>query len=327
MLRIFRVPDARSGRLLPVGILALGVFLLGLTGSALAQDDNLEDLLQQVGEDYAIAYTSPFLYAFGPNQNSAMYQTAEIPWHRITFGIGIKAMAAHLNEDDQNFRKVLRNVDISDYISGVPGGTIGDVVLSGPTIFGNTEQKGKAVGYVSGIPVYEQETIPGLIETRFVPLATPEAYVGGIAGLKLTLRYFPEIDLGDYGKTKYFGWGLQWNANGVLKNLPLDLMVGFFDQQLKVGTLLDTNARTYFAGASKDFGMITPYGGFALEESDMKVAYVETVSGTDINFKVDGLQDSRITLGATLNLGVKLNVEAAFGNKITNYSAGLMFGL
>ena len=86
------------------GLLSLAALIFSGT-PVMAADDSLEDLLQQVGEDYAISYSSPFLYAFGPNQNSGMYQTAHIPWGGLTFGFGVKVMATHLNIADQSFSK------------------------------------------------------------------------------------------------------------------------------------------------------------------------------------------------------------------------------
>lgn len=316
-------------RLASVALLVLFAVALvpGAYTTALAADDNnLEELLEQVGEDYAVSYTSPFLYAFGPNQNSGMYQTASIPWTGLTFGFGVKVMAASLNSDDQTFRKVIHDVDLGDYDPDYAGQT-GDIVMSGPTIFGNTDTNGTITGYVHGAPVFQQEGIPGLVETSLVPMFAPEAYIGGLYGLKFTIRYFPEIDLSDYGKTKYFGYGLQWNANGVLKDLPVDIMVGFFTQKLDVGTLMKTNASTYFAGVSKEFGILTAYGGLASESSDMEVAYTY-IDGMDtqaIGFKVDGKQKSRFTLGASINFGVNLYLEMGHGN-LTTYSSGLMFG-
>ncbi len=286
--------------------------------------ENLEELIQQVGEEYATSYSSPFLYAFGPNQNSGMYQTAEIPWSGLTFGFGVKVMATHLNKDDQAFSKNIEDVDLGDFDSDYAGET-GDVVMSGPTVFGDTETNGTITGYLHGLPVFQQETIPGLVESDFVPLATPEAYIGGLFGLKATIRYFPELDMGDYGKTEYLGYGLQWSPNGLLPALPIDVMVGFFDQSLKVGTLLDTNAKTYFVGASKNFSLLTVYGGFAKDESDMTVAYVFDDDGSDVSFDVDGRQEKHMTLGVALNFLLGLNLEMNTGD-LTTYSAGLMLG-
>jgi hypothetical protein len=159
----------------------------------------------------------------------------------------------------------------------------------------------------------------------------PEAYIGGIAGLKLTVRYLPEMDAGDLGKTKYWGYGLQWNANGILKNLPVDVMVGFFNQEINVGSVYESTAATIFAGASKDFSLLTVYGGVAAESSELDVAYefehpTDPALNSSVGFTVEGAQDTRFTLGATLDILAKLNLEMGMGNKMTSYSAGLMFG-
>jgi hypothetical protein len=305
------------------GLLSLAALIFA-AAPAVAADDSLEDLLQQVGEDYAISYSSPFLYAFGPNQNSGMYQTAHIPWGGLTFGFGVKVMATHLNIADQSFSKNIENVNLGVY-DPIYEGETGDVVMSGPTLFGDTETNGTITGYLHGIPVFHQETIPGLIDTRFVPLAAPEAYIGGIFGLKATIRYFPEIDMSDYGKTKYFGYGLQWSPNGLIPTLPFDVMIGFFDQELKVGTLLETSAQTYFIGASKDFSLLRVYGGFAKDKSDMSISYEYLEDGSNVSFSVDGTQEKHMTVGVALNFILGLYAEMNAGD-LTTYSTGLMIG-
>jgi len=286
--------------------------------------DDLEELLEQVGEDYAISYSSPFLYAFGPNQNSGMYQTAKIAWGGLTFGVGVKVMATQLNDEDQNFSKNIENVNLGDYDPAYEG-QYGNVIMSGPTIFGDTGTVGTVKGYLHGMEVFSNDAIPGLVETNFVPLAAPEAYIGGIFGLKATVRYFPELDMSDYGKTKYFGYGLQWSPNGLIPTFPVDLMVGFFDQELDVGTMLKTSAKTYFIGASKDFSPITLYGGYAMDESDMSISYEYVEEGVDVSFDVDGRQENHFTLGVAFKFLLGLNLEVNAGDMVT-YSSGLMIG-
>ncbi len=306
--------------------LVLGLMVLAMTIMTIqpAQAEDLEELLVQVGETYAQGYSSPFIHAFGANQNTGTYQTAHIPWGGLTFGFGVKVMATNLNEDDQTFSVNLENVDLGAYDSAWTGRT-GNVVMSGPTIFGDTETDGTITGYYNGLPVFQTDAIPGLVDTKFVPLAAPEAYLGGVFGLKATLRYLPEVDLGDYGKTKFLGYGLQWSPNGVVQGLPVDVMVGFFKQELDVGTLIETSASTVFLGASKSYPVATVYGGFAKDSSDMTVSYTEDGSSTAINFSVDGIQESHVTLGVSLNFLMGLNVEVNKGDLVT-YSGGLMFG-
>ena len=312
--------------------LLVAVLTVGMAASVQAQD--LEELLSQVGEDYAISYSSPFLYGFGPDQNANLYNTAEIPWGRLTFGIGVKVMGTKLSSDDKTFRKVTENVDLYDYFpDDFPdaGVDFGDIVMSGPTIFGSTSEVGTIKGYFSGMEVASIDAIPGLVESDYVPLATPEAYVGGIFGLRGIIRWFPEIDLSEYGKTKYMGLGLQWSPNGLFENpLPVDFMVGFFDQSLEVGSILKSSGTSYHAAVSKSFPALTIYGGYAIEESDMKIAYTYIDEAAGINesvaFQVDGRQEHRWTLGVTLDILMKLNVEMGHGD-MTTYSAGLMFGI
>ncbi len=306
-------------------IAGLGIVCLVCTLSAPARaGDDLEGLLQQVGQEYAQAYSSPFLYAFGPAINSGLYQTAAIPHTGLTLGISIKAMAAQIDDGDQNFRRVMENVDLGLFDPAFAGQT-GTVVMSGPTIFGNTDTDGTITGYVDGLPVFQESTIPGLVDTKFVPMATPEFYLGGIAGFKAIVRWLPSIDIDDYGKFKYLGYGGQWNTGQVLQNLPFDLMVGYSHQKLEIGDLLVTNADAYYAAVSRDFALLTLYAGGAVESTDMTVSYTYEEFGEPISFTVDGVQDSRLTLGATLNVGLKINAEVAKG-KMTTFAGGVTFG-
>jgi hypothetical protein len=296
--------------------------------AALAQDENgtdLQSLLEKVGQDYAEGYLAPLTNAVGANQNSALYHTAHIPGSGLTFGIALKFMGAHMSEDDQTFRQVFEVDDVSDYVDGAPA-EAGTVVLDGPSVIGDTKTDGTLTAYVNGLPVAQQEAIPGLLNTRWVPFAAPEASIGGIIGAKLTVRWLPEIDLDKYGKTKYFGWGLQFSPNRFLPVLPLDVAVGFFKQEVNFGSIVKTDASSIFLAASKSFGMATLYGGFAKEQGKMNVSYTEETTDATIDFEVESIMKSRFTLGATLSLGAKLYAEANFG-ELSVYSAGLIFGM
>jgi hypothetical protein len=309
------------------------VFLLLPAAGAVAQDgnddDDLESLLIQVGREYAAAYVMPLASGWGANQNSGLFHTARIPHSRLTFSVGVKVMGTYMSEDDKNFRRVLRDVPLNDYLDLQPGdpgfGETGDVVLEGPTLIGDPDAVGTATGYVNGLPIYQVETIGGLVETRWIPLFAPEIQVGGIAGFKAALRWLPEIDLGDFGKTKYLGYGLQWSPGPMLPNLPVDVVVGFFKQDIDLGTIIETDATSVFVAASKSFPLVTVYGGLARESSTMTVNYTREDTDTEVSFEVDGEMSTRLTLGATLNVGAKLNAELGIG-KLTVFTAGLLFG-
>ena len=308
-------------------LVVLGLALL--IGPAEVCAEDLEEMLQEVGQEYAESYAAPFIHTFGPNMTSNLFSTASIPWHGFTFGIGVKVTAADLDEDDQTFRRVIKNVEFSEFFSGpLPSGfdDTGDLIISGPTIFGDTETNGTITYYSNGLSM-STEGISGLVDTKNVPMVVPEIYVGGFLGLKATLRYLPEMDLGDYGKTTFKGFGLQWSAKGLLPHLPVDFMAGFFRQQLDIDSLVEAKANTIFVGASKDFSVLTVYAGLAKEDSEMTITYEFEDLSEDISFTEEGVQTKRAILGATLGLsGMALNLEMAKGS-IATYSAGLMFGI
>lgn len=310
-------PGQRAG-------LVLAIMLAAAATAPAGAAEDLQDLLDGVSEEYARAYLAPFTYSFGPNLNSGIYHTAAIPLAGSSFDIGIKVMGTHLTAGDQSFQRVIENVELGDYDPAFDGQT-GDIVLSGPTIFGDADTPGTIAGYVGGVQVFSQEGIAGLIETRYAPMAVPQASLGGAAGLRATVRWLPELDLSEFGKTKLFGWGLQWTLNGVANTLPVDVMVGFFRQTLHVGTLLEAGANSMFVAASKSFSLVTVYGGYAKEDSKLSVAYLYGAAGQDVAFAVDDTQESRLTVGATIDVLAKLNFEMAHGD-LTTYTAGLMFG-
>lgn len=291
---------------------------------AAAEDNELEGLLEEVTAEYAQAYLAPFTHSFGPNLNGGIYHTAAIPRSRLTIDFGVKVTATHLAEEDLAFQKVFAVDDLGDYDSNFAGQS-GVIVMSGPTVFGDDEEMGSVAGYVGGVQVFSQETIEGLVDTRYSPLVVPQASVGGIAGLRATVRWLPEVDLGDVGKTKVFGYGLQWSVNTVAPTLPVDVMVGFFNQTVEIGTLIETDASSMFVAASKSFALATLYAGYAKEDAETDIAYTFSGDGSAVAFTVDDTQDSRFTVGATLNVLAKLNLEMGHGD-LTTYTAGLMFG-
>ena len=314
------------------------VVLLAFGGQAFAADDdmNLEELLQQVGEGYARGYLAPLSTGFGVNQNSALFSTAAIPGSHLTIDFGMKVMASKLSTDDKTFSTVT-SVTLDERYGINPGhpayNQTGQLVMSGPTVFGDPDQTGSVTAYYAGLPVYQADGIEGLVDTDYLPLVMPQASLGGIMGLRATVRWLPDIELNeDIGKLTLWGFGLSASANYWLPTLPVDVSVGYFKQELDVGEYLQTDASSMYVACSKVFGAFTLYGALAKEESSIDISYDYTYDddGTptteQIDFSMDGVQDKRFTLGATLNAPLRLNVEAGFG-ELTTYSAGLMFGI
>jgi len=316
-------------------VLLAGLLVLVLGAvPALAQDDDggdLEALLEDVGEQYARGYLAPLVTGMGANQNSALFHTAAIPGTRFTLTFGLKAMGTKLDEAAKTFQTAAP-VYLDERYGiefGDPGyHQTGTLVMSGPSVFGSEDETGTITAYYAGLPVYTAEGIESLVDLDYVPLVMPQASVGGVMGLQATVRWLPDIDAGDVGKIKLWGFGLSASANYWLPMLPVDVSVGYFKQSLDVGEYVATDAKSMYVAASRKFALATVYGALSKESSSMDVAYTYTNSmdvEEEVDFSVDGIQDSRLTLGATLNLGLKLNAEAGFGD-VTTYSAGLLFG-
>jgi hypothetical protein len=300
--------------------------LAGWTGAALASND-LDETLEGMGEGYAQGYLSPLVTGFGINQNSALYHTANIPGTTLTISVGLKVMGTKLGDEDQTFQ-VVEDITIDEDYGVYPGdygyGEEGQVVLTGPTIFGSTDDGGSWTVLYHGLPVYTESLgLPGIVESEFVPLILPQGSVGGVMGLEATLRWLPEMDIQDM-KIKLWGLGLAASANYWLPTLPVDVKVGYFKQSLDVGEYIETDASSVYVAASKDFSMLTVYGGLSRESSSMDVAFTNE-DDDKVSFSADGIQESRMTIGATLNLGLKLNAELGLGD-LTSFAGGAMFG-
>ena len=316
--------DIRFGEKAMVATLAV-CLVLGVAGTVKAEDPDLTGLLEQVGQGYAEGYVSPLITALGINQNSGLYHTANIPKSKLTISFGLKVMAATIDDEDKTFSRTQR-VRIRDFIDNplIPTTAEADAVFSGPTVFGSEDDLG-SVNFSYGGTDYSVDGITGLADVDYMPLATPEASVGGLFGLKATVRWLPDVDIGDYGKIKFLGYGLQYNFNSLLPLLPVDVMAGYFTQSLDVGDIMETEASSMYVAVSKSLPLLTVYGGYAIEDSSVDVSYDSDEFG-EVAFSMDGAQESRVTVGATLSFLLKLNVEASFGDTADTYGAGLLFG-
>ncbi|MBT3317007.1 hypothetical protein HN388_03420 [bacterium] len=311
-------------------VLILVIVALSAVG-AFAQ--GFDEAIEQVGLEYAREYTRPLIDAFGINQNSALFTTANIPVANIQFSFGLKMMNTQLEDSDQQF-DVYKSVTLDESYGVNEGddgyGESGVIWMHGPTVFGSETDTGELVAIYGGVPVASEQTISGVIETKNIPMMIPEFTIGGVSGLRGVLRWLPEIDGGDIGKIGYSGFGVQYGVNNLFTTvLPVDVMVGFFKQSLTIGDSANAEATSYHVAVSREFGPLTGYAGYAYESSSVDISYTlvddETKSENQIDFAADGVQTSRTTFGATLNFGLKLNAEASFGER-TNLSGGILFG-
>lgn len=335
------------------------------------EDEGLEKTMGKLAQDAARAYISPIVSGFGADLNSGWFHRA--PWATM-FGFdlefGVVAMGAAMEDNHRSFASdgIFRfNYDQADALAaqaanqgGIPQAQadIRDAIMnqdfgvnfSGPTIVGSKADSlriafpGKQINvngtnYLLGASSF---TLPvtGLLENaKFVPLATPQLTFGTILGSQFTFRYLPEVEIdAKIGKFKYFGFGIQHNPMvwfGGEDALPFELSLGYFTQNLKIGTLMDASATSFGANTSIRLGWgflnITPYAGFMIEKSNIIWAYeysVETSPGVNemqrITFEAEGENTSRFVLGASVKvLLINVNVDINFA-KYKTVSGGVM---
>lgn len=352
-------------------IAVLAICVPSSTVFAQNEDEGLEETMGKLAQDAARAYISPIVSGFGANQNSGWFHRA--PWATM-FGFdlefGIVAMGAAMEDTHRRFNSdgsFRFNYDQADQLaaqaaqqSGLPQSQADirtaimaqdfGVNFNGPTIVGSKAESlkiafpGKVINvggsdYLLGSQSF---TLPvtGLMENaKFVPLATPQLTFGTILGSQFTFRYLPDIEIdAKIGKFKYFGFGIQHNPMvwfGGEDALPFELSVGYFTQNLKIGTLMDASASSFGVNTSIRLGWgflnITPYAGFMFENSKIIWAYeytIETSPGVTelqkITFEAEGENSTRIVLGASVKiLLINVNVDVNLA-KYKTLSAGVM---
>ena len=229
-----------------------------------------------------------------------------------------------------------------------------DVGIYGPTIVGDKkdsvriEFSERYVNYTVTSGVTDSVIVPGKViplpvkgllgEIPALPLFAPQLSIGTVFGTQVVLRYVPAIEIEDLGEFNYFGFGIQHNPKVWLPiPIPVDISASFFTQSMEMGSVATANATAFGLNVSKTFGVkmlnITPYGGFMYENSSMEFNYdyaIDTPAGPstqEISFKLDGENESRITVGLSLRLGV-LNLNADYNMaKYNSVTAGVGFGL
>ncbi len=141
------------------------------------------------------------------------------------------------------------------------------------------------------------------------PMVMPQISVGLPMSIELTLRGFPEADMGDIGKFSFYGFGGKIGLNQFIPipNIAIPrIAVGYYMTNLGIGDLLNAQNSILTVQASKSIPFLTVYGGVGMESSSMEVKYeyVDELTGTTlpIEFSLDGENSFRTIVGARLKL-------------------------
>jgi len=278
--------------------LLMFVLFVVFTGYSSAQ---IGDKLTQLPPSEVKVYATPLATWSGTYFNSGGYHTAKVS-KTFGFKLSLVGMMVFIPDDQMTF-----NVNPYEGYNGTE---------KSATFFGD---KGAAIMGNGGFIIYP----PGLNYTT-VYAGIPQIGISffGIEGM---LRYFPKLKISDV-EVDLLGWGLKYNFSQLIPGLPLDLAIQVLSNNFE---LLHPNADINTANfavnvhASKDFGMITLYGGIQYENTTMDMEYTFDGLGfpgimPDERYKIsmDGENNMRFTFGAALRVAVLvLNVDYNIGKQ------------
>lgn len=341
------------------------IFAFILTITNLNRGQSLEETLSHLSQDAGIAYVDPIISAFGSNMNGGWING--VPSASIlglNFQVRIIAVGSFFNDDKKTFltrgefRFSSDNAEDILQASGInPGNTpnyddVKNEILSrswsvdigGPTIIGSSDENVQIIfpgAEIQGVTIDSTITtltdVDGFLDgISIFPTPAIQLDVGSIAGTRVSFRYFPTIDIGDVGKTGLWGLGILHNIGFWFPNpIPVDIGLGYFYQDLDIGTVFKNSSNMFGIYASKTFGMIVsfePYVGLTYETSRTEMHYTyyfDTPIGTrsqSIDVELEGENTVGFTIGAQLNLPVvSVNIDYKIA-KIKTLTAGLNLG-
>ncbi|HEX2866235.1 MAG TPA: DUF6588 family protein [Ignavibacteriales bacterium] len=343
--------------------------------SAFAQSSNdegsqsLEKTLNQLSNKAAQAYLGPIGSGFGANLNTGWTTRApKAELWGVDIQLGVVAMGAMLGDGTKTFsfngdytftaeqaQQMTQNIPNAQARNEVMAKLTKEsfqVGFSGPTVVGKKDDHiminfaGKSFqtnyGSYTVAPRQIDLGVGGVLDNvPLLPLGAPQLTIGTIYGTQVAFRYLPAVKISeDLGESKYFGFGIQHNiGQWIPVPMPVNLSVGYFTQNLKVGTILESKATEFGLYASRTFGPgalnVTPYAGFSLQSSKMTVNYtyeysvmvngVEQQQTDKISFDLDGENSTKLTLGLAFKLAfLNLNVDYNLA-KYSTVGAGVGF--
>jgi len=343
--------------------ICLSFFISFLPAKINAQ--TMSETLSYLASDAATKYVEPGVTSFGANMTGGWFSGApSATMAGFHANVRLIAVGSFFSNDQRRFSSEGRfrynSLQVDEILANsgfTPSNTpnydqIKNELLSqewvvkfdGPTIIGSSndflhvefpgyDYNGEMVGSFDQTIREVNGFLDGI---SFLPNPAIQLDVGTVAGTDFSLRYFPEINFKDLGKTYLWGLGFIHNTGlWFTEPLPIDLSVGFYYQYMKVGDVFKNNAYSLGLYVSKKLGMIIsfePYAGLTYESSVTNVHYTfnyDTPVGP-VNSVLDlDLEEENVVgfiLGGNLNLAVvSINFDFKFA-EIATMSAGIGFG-
>lgn len=162
-------------------------------------------------------------------------------------------------------------------------------------------------------------------------MAVPQLTIGNYYHTQAKLRYFGYTGQDDVPDIQLLGLGIQHGLTQYFGQLPLDLSVALFYQQFTIGDIIESDAFAIAGMGSKEFGILTIYGGVQYEKTQMDLNYTRSGSSDNENSQVDLSFDAENSIRGYAGFGLDLSVvhirtDINIGN-VSVLSASIGFGI
>lgn len=325
---------------------------------------SIEETLSNLSSNAVLKYSEPVISAFGSSMNSGWFTGLPAATNGIHAKIRFVGVGSFFSDDYRRFTYTGNLNLTSDQVdeillsSGYDPNTFPDyesikneilsneweVNFEGPTIIGRLDEHlevqfpgAEVQGYSIDSYTIELEDVKGYLNSiDIMPSPAIQFDLGSFIGTGISVRYFRGINLYDLGMVNIWGGGITHNLNyWFTDQLPIDIGLGYYFQNFKVGDVFTNTASQYGMYLSKKIGgriSIVPYAGLTFETSRSQIDYnyeFDSPAGQqNLNLHIDYTGDNSVNLaiGTSINLSIFLiNFDYKFGGTSTG-TAGIGFG-
>ncbi|WP_020402172.1 DUF6588 family protein [Gracilimonas tropica] len=220
------------------GLCAVSVLSLASVGTAYAQLGDIGAVLRAGAEDATLLtkeYLRPFPTGFGTGLNAGWTESAA-PKKTLGFSLQIRPSIAIVPSSAQSFdisALSLQKIEVAAGENPVTPTVAGDNVTGTELIIRENGQELTRFNMPKGVGI------------PVVPAPVVQAGLGLVKGTDITVRFFPETEIGEYGNIGLIGGAIkhditQWLPGGKLIPVDISVMAGF--NRLSVNANLDVPA-------------------------------------------------------------------------------------
>jgi len=311
-------------------LLCTTCLLVSLSTIATAQKDVITLLSGNLSDANALAkaYLEPFGKSFATSLNNGWYNTAK-PHKLLGFDITVNTAITIPPASDKTFNVNNLNLNYWSVQSGQnpEAPTVTGEEKNGPTLVNGTAQ----------LP------LPTGANLKIVPAPAIQLGVGLPLHTELVGRFFPKVNIGDYGQFSLWGVGIKNEFKEFIpgfKLLPVNisLLVGYtsfestiaIDDSKKQDIVFNATALTGKLLISKSIPVLTVYAGIGYNKSktDVKlkgsydIPNVGTAIIDPVAFEIDN-KGMNANLGLRIKLAlIAFHFDYSFG-KYAVYNAGV----